>query len=57
MSPDNSVDSLMTMRFKGFYIVRAQRVAALLLLVLCFAILAALYGLRKRAAWNVWGWK
>ncbi len=30
---------------------------ALLLLVLCFAILAALYGLRKRAAWNVWGWK
>ena len=34
MSPDNSVDSLMTMRFKGFYIGRAQRVAALLLLVL-----------------------
>lgn len=30
---------------------------ALLLLALCFAILAALYGLRKRAAWNVWGWK
>ena len=30
---------------------------ALLLLVLCFLLLAALYGLRGRAAWNLWGWK
>ena len=30
---------------------------ALLLLGLCFALLAALYGLRGRRAWNVWGWK
>ncbi len=30
---------------------------ALLLLALCFALLAALYGLRGRAAWNLWGWK
>ena len=30
---------------------------ALLLLVLCFALLAALYGLRGRAAFNLWGWK
>src|SRR5206468_5667428 len=30
---------------------------ALLLLVICFALLATLYGLRGRAAWNVWGWK
>ena len=30
---------------------------ALLLLVICFALLAALYGLRGRASWNVWGWK
>jgi len=30
---------------------------ALLLLVLCFALLAMLYGLRRRAAWNLWEWK
>jgi len=30
---------------------------ALLLLAICFAVLAALYGLRGRAAWNLWGWK
>ena len=30
---------------------------ALLLLILCFALLAALYALRGRAAWNLWGWK
>ena len=30
---------------------------ALLLLALCFALLAALYGLRRRAAWNLWVWK
>ena len=31
--------------------------AALLLLVLCFALLAALYGLRGRAALSMWGWR
>ena len=30
---------------------------ALLLLGFCFVLLATLYGLRGRAAWNVWGWK
>jgi molybdate transport system permease protein len=30
---------------------------ALLLLAICFAVLATLYGLRGRAAWSVWGWK
>ena len=30
---------------------------ALLLLALCFALLTILYGLRRRSAWNVWGWK
>ncbi len=30
---------------------------ALLLLALCFALLALLYGLRRRAAWNVWEWR
>ena len=30
---------------------------ALLLLALCFAVLAALYGLRRRAAWNLWEWR
>ncbi len=30
---------------------------ALLLLALCFALLAILYGLRRRAAWNVWEWR
>ena len=30
---------------------------ALLLLVLCFALLALLYGLRRRASWNVWEWR
>jgi molybdate transport system permease protein len=30
---------------------------ALLLLALCFAVLTILYGLRRRSAWNVWGWK
>ena len=31
--------------------------AALLLLGLCFALLAALYGLRGRTPSNMWGWK
>lgn len=31
--------------------------AALLLLGLCFALLAALYGLRGRTGWSMWGWK
>ncbi len=35
----------------------AANYTALLLLALCFALLAALYGLRGRAAWNLWGWK
>jgi molybdate transport system permease protein len=30
---------------------------ALVLLCLCFGLLAALYALRGRAAWNLWGWK
>jgi molybdate transport system permease protein len=30
---------------------------ALLLLVICFALLVAVYGCRRRAAWNVWEWK
>jgi len=30
---------------------------ALLLLALCFALLATLYGLRRRAAWSLWEWK
>jgi len=30
---------------------------ALLLLVLCFALLTILYGLRRHSAWSVWGWK
>jgi len=30
---------------------------ALLLLTLCFALLTILYGLRRRGAWNLWGWK
>ena len=30
---------------------------ALLLLILCFAVLALLYGLRRRATWNVWEWR
>ena len=30
---------------------------ALLLLVICFVLLAAIYGLRRRAAWNAWEWK
>src|ERR1700723_3734054 len=30
---------------------------ALLLLALCFALLAILYGLRRRTSWNVWGWR
>jgi molybdate transport system permease protein len=30
---------------------------ALLLLILCFALLAILYGLRRNAAWHVWDWK
>ena len=30
---------------------------ALLLLALCFAILTILYGLRRRSALDVWGWK
>jgi molybdate transport system permease protein len=30
---------------------------ALLLLALCFALLAAIYGLRRRAVWNLWEWR
>jgi len=30
---------------------------ALLLLALCFILLTILYGLRRRSAWSVWGWK
>jgi molybdate transport system permease protein len=30
---------------------------ALMLLVLCFALLAALYALRRRSSWNIWEWK
>jgi len=30
---------------------------ALLLLVLCFALLTILYGLRRSSGWSVWGWK
>jgi molybdate transport system permease protein len=30
---------------------------ALLLLAFCFALLVALYGMRGRAAWKLWGWK
>lgn len=30
---------------------------AALLLGICFALLATLYGLRGRSAWNLWGWK
>ncbi len=30
---------------------------ALLLLALCFALLAILYGLRRHAAWRVWEWR
>ena len=30
---------------------------ALLLLVLCFVLLTALYGLRRHAAWRLWEWK
>jgi len=30
---------------------------ALLLLALCFALLATLYGLRRRAAWRLWEWR
>jgi molybdate transport system permease protein len=30
---------------------------ALLLLGLCFALLTILYGLRRRSALNIWGWK
>ena len=30
---------------------------ALLLLALCFAVLAALYALRRKAAWNLWEWR
>lgn len=35
----------------------AANQTALLLLALCFILLAALYGLRGRSAWNLWGWK
>jgi molybdate transport system permease protein len=34
----------------------ANRTASLLL-ALCFAVLAALYGLRRKAAWNLWEWR
>ncbi len=30
---------------------------ALLLLALCFALLAVLYGLRRHAVWNLWEWR
>jgi molybdate transport system permease protein len=30
---------------------------ALILLVLCFTMLAILYGLRRRGTWNVWEWR
>jgi len=30
---------------------------ALLLLALCFAVLAGLHTMRRRAAWNLWEWK
>ncbi len=30
---------------------------ALLLLVLCFALLTALYGLRRNGKWGAWGWQ
>jgi molybdate transport system permease protein len=30
---------------------------ALILLLLCFSMLAILYGLRRRGGWNVWGWR
>ena len=30
---------------------------ALLLLALCFALLAALYALRRHATWNLWEWR
>ncbi|HZP22375.1 MAG TPA: molybdate ABC transporter permease subunit [Terriglobales bacterium] len=30
---------------------------ALLLLVLCFALLTVLYALRRRAVWGLWSWK
>jgi len=35
----------------------AANQTALLLLAFCFLLLAALYGLRGRAVWNLWGWK
>jgi molybdate transport system permease protein len=30
---------------------------ALLLLVLCFGLLTALYALRRHSSWSIWGWK
>ena len=30
---------------------------ALLLLVLCFALLTILYGSRRHSGWSIWGWK
>ena len=36
---------------------RAANHTAALLLGLCFALLATLYGLKGRTAWNLWGWK
>ena len=36
---------------------RVANHTAALLLGLCFALLATLYGLRGRTAWNLWGWK
>lgn len=30
---------------------------ALILLLLCFSMLAILYGLRRRSGWNVWEWR
>src|ERR1035438_6025639 len=34
----------------------ANRIA-LILLLLCFAMLTVLYGLRRRRAWNLWEWR
>ena len=34
----------------------ANRIA-LILLLLCFAMLTVLYGLRRRGTWNLWEWK
>jgi molybdate transport system permease protein len=35
----------------------AANQTALLLLAICFVLLAALHGLRRRALWNLWEWR